>query len=1117
VKASAGDKGTLMLWHWPMEYHGANDVFWRLEVNDQNYMRQKYGRSLWVCSQGNLWTIPVSQTTAWFSWHQLVYTWDFTVPGQGKLNVYWNGVPAGTPVTNADAPVGVPARLELGPVMGTIGSFPHIIYSLAIWDDVATAEQVAEAARRGPRRRIKESDCAGNLTLYASFDGRYDADVAAGDGKLYVTGPADRYCLGDDGLREQGRRRFLIGMPRHDLSDDDRVPLGMVCNLTLDSGRDAYVADANYANYGELRVLAGYTGDRRVGAAMPRWPLLDAYGLVAPATYRQRVHIPNTENPRGRYIRLGVIDYLHQPTPAADVYDQWGSGRLFTVLDDPGNSATSFKTDLPSSLGTGYWNGAMMTMLSGNCSGRQLMVTSYDSSTGFLTLEGALGDKPVAGSVGVVDHYARLVGCRSWGTTTAGARIVSQNMDAWLWEFHGADRFFTELEWQYVGENTGNLDVPNFLRYERGRTALLDGIPSSWYENGAAYGRPKTWEDSTLACKILLERIEIDSPGVYQVLRRNRDGSGPDLADNFMLTAGNGESTKVWFSWQVTRQTARPAKYPSPGAVRSDLTAPGTWRQDIVSLPIPVAYDEDAEAAVVLVVGKDAQGVCRLGYLRGTWDDTTGRIRWTDETPPEGRSNPFLALSELKPGREADMQCAGAMPSSVLQDSDGTWALIYTANSSHPDHIQAYMLRGAEDRWSFSLAAHWWPGNPICPILGGPDRLSGQMNGSGVWANRDAEWRIVENPYASDPAQRYWGTARGKTINHRAITYASDFRPVLGVRGAHLRGLVPLPHGNTVSPLVGPLVHSNENTVLDQADCLVLYTDTALAASSGVFCWVSEDGIHFKLFAADTDWLPRQELPGEPNRLEPGRPFRLGGRRVYYYGYGSFVNFATLRLGGEAWYELSSGQTQGQLVTSAMEMPSDGWGRLVLNADPGQGQIRVSVLDADTDEPVAGFSAEECDAIANHVEAECRWQGRSLAEVQAAAIRLRFEFTSQLSNGEPPKLYSWRVAPRLAPVIPSVSELRVEGESLPTRVGDPTPEFSWVYHHPQGVKQTAYQVIVSTSQEKLLAGEADVWDSGVVESEATQVTYSGAPLKSETAYFWKVRVRSAEGVWSETW
>jgi hypothetical protein len=1117
VKASAGDKGTLMLWHWPLEYNGADDVFWRLQVNDQNYIRQKNGRSLWVCSQGSLWTIPVEQSTSWYAWHQLVYTWDFTVAGQGKLNVYWNGVPVGTPVTNANAPVGTAARLELGPAIGSTATGPHMIYSLGIWDDVATAEQVAASMSRGHRHRLAAGDCNGNLLLHASFDGCYDAEVAAGDAKLYATGAADRYCLGDDGLREQGRRRFLIGVPRHDLSETDRVPLAMPCNLTLDSGRSAYVTDTNYANFGELRVLAGYTSDRRVGATIPRWPLLESSGLAAPVTYRQRVHLPNSENPRGRYIRLGVVDYVHHPTPAADVFDQWGSGRQFSVLDHPDNSATQFRTDLPAGLGSGYWNGATMTMLSGNCSGRQLVVASYDATTGFITLEGSLGAKPVATSVGVVDHNARLVGCRSWGTTTAGDRLVALNMDAWLWEFHSTSRFFTELEWQFVGENSGLLLVPNFLRYERGRTALMDGVPHSWYENAACYGKPAKWEDNTLACKILLERIEVDSPGVYQVIRNGPGGCGPDRADNFMLTAANGVSTKVWRATGVERRTGRPAKNAAPSAVRADLTAPGTWRNGVGMVPVPVAYDEEAQAAVVMVVGTDTLGVARLGYLRGTWDASSGRIRWEDEPAPAGRSNPFMLLSDLRPGREPDMQTDEVYPNSVLQDADGTWSLIYTGHTSHPDHFQAYLLCGAADRWSFCSSEHWWPGNPICPIIGGPDRLSGQMNGSGAWVNRDAEWRIVENPYARDASQRYWGTARGKSVNHRSYTYASDLRPVVGVRGESLRSLVPLPHGNQVSPLAGPLVHASECAVLDQSDCLTLYSDTAIAASSGVYCWVSEDGVHFKLFADDSAWLPRQELPGEPTRLSQGRPFRLGDRRVYYYGGGSYINYGEMRLGGEAWYQLTAGQSVGQLVTSAMEQPSDGWGRLVLNAAPGQGTVHVAVLDPDTDEPVPGFSAEDCDAIGDAVEVECRWQGRPLAAVDAEYIRLQFDFATDLPNGTAPKLYAWRVCPAVAPVCPGVSDLQVEGEALPVQVGDATPEFTWAYSHPAQVRQSAYQVIVSSTKEKLDAGEGDMWDSGVVESDSTRATYAGAELGNETAYLWKVRVRSAEGVWSETW
>ncbi|MEN6608567.1 MAG: family 78 glycoside hydrolase catalytic domain, partial [Bryobacteraceae bacterium] len=84
------------------------------------------------------------------------------------------------------------------------------------------------------------------------------------------------------------------------------------------------------------------------------------------------------------------------------------------------------------------------------------------------------------------------------------------------------------------------------------------------------------------------------------------------------------------------------------------------------------------------------------------------------------------------------------------------------------------------------------------------------------------------------------------------------------------------------------------------------------------------------------------------------------------------------------------------------------------------------------------------------------------------------------------------------------SGLRTEYLTDPMGVDVKQPRFSWVLHHDgRGQKQSAYQVLASTSQD-VKAGEQ--WDSGRVESkESTQVAYAGKPLESGRTYYWKVR------------
>lgn len=103
------------------------------------------------------------------------------------------------------------------------------------------------------------------------------------------------------------------------------------------------------------------------------------------------------------------------------------------------------------------------------------------------------------------------------------------------------------------------------------------------------------------------------------------------------------------------------------------------------------------------------------------------------------------------------------------------------------------------------------------------------------------------------------------------------------------------------------------------------------------------------------------------------------------------------------------------------------------------------------------------------------------------------------------------------------TSLRCEYKINPLGINEREPRLSWVLKtiEPElrGAKQTAYQVLVATSREGLERNEADLWDSGRVESgETTQIAYSGKPLRSEMVCWWKVRVWDENGnvsQWSE--
>ncbi len=81
------------------------------------------------------------------------------------------------------------------------------------------------------------------------------------------------------------------------------------------------------------------------------------------------------------------------------------------------------------------------------------------------------------------------------------------------------------------------------------------------------------------------------------------------------------------------------------------------------------------------------------------------------------------------------------------------------------------------------------------------------------------------------------------------------------------------------------------------------------------------------------------------------------------------------------------------------------------------------------------------------------------------------------------------------------------------RLADATPEFSWIVNSAHADDaQTAYQIRVASSFERLLQGKGDVWDSGKVDSKRSVcVSYAGPPLKPHRSYHWQVRVWTEHG------
>ncbi|MEO8737019.1 MAG: family 78 glycoside hydrolase catalytic domain [Edaphobacter sp.] len=61
--------------------------------------------------------------------------------------------------------------------------------------------------------------------------------------------------------------------------------------------------------------------------------------------------------------------------------------------------------------------------------------------------------------------------------------------------------------------------------------------------------------------------------------------------------------------------------------------------------------------------------------------------------------------------------------------------------------------------------------------------------------------------------------------------------------------------------------------------------------------------------------------------------------------------------------------------------------------------------------------------------------------------------------------------------------------------------------------QSRYEILVATHAKDLQPGRADTWDSGRVKSsDSVDITYAGAPLKSQQRYFWQVLTWDNKGV-----
>lgn len=92
-------------------------------------------------------------------------------------------------------------------------------------------------------------------------------------------------------------------------------------------------------------------------------------------------------------------------------------------------------------------------------------------------------------------------------------------------------------------------------------------------------------------------------------------------------------------------------------------------------------------------------------------------------------------------------------------------------------------------------------------------------------------------------------------------------------------------------------------------------------------------------------------------------------------------------------------------------------------------------------------------------------------------------------------------------------ELRCEYLADPRGIEETTPRLMWrIDDDRPGACQTAYRIRVASSTEMLADGQADLWDSGRIETdETTNIRYEGAALQTAQQAFWCVQTWDLNG------
>lgn len=91
--------------------------------------------------------------------------------------------------------------------------------------------------------------------------------------------------------------------------------------------------------------------------------------------------------------------------------------------------------------------------------------------------------------------------------------------------------------------------------------------------------------------------------------------------------------------------------------------------------------------------------------------------------------------------------------------------------------------------------------------------------------------------------------------------------------------------------------------------------------------------------------------------------------------------------------------------------------------------------------------------------------------------------------------------------------LRVDYVESSLGITNAEPVFSWLMKDDdRGERQTAYEIIVASSYEKLSVNAGDTWSTGWVQSDRQSgIPYGGKAFTGKTDYYWKVRLKDKDG------